>query len=1127
MAKENVPLVAFNRGIIDPEAMARVDIDRTRLSAAKMENWLPKTQGAMRIRPGSKHLGNTLNDTGAAWIEFIAATDDTALLELTPQKMRVWIDDELLSRPAVSTTVNISDTGWTTDSVGGGSSAQVAADLIPQMSSETTSGVKITASSNSSGNDPWEVGDNNNNTNWADIVGTADTGMPSWLNVDFGGGVDTGSPGGWSDTGLRTAVGSYSIRAHQSAWHLDNVPKIWELLGSNYDTGTYATDTGKWTLLDHRSDTGTDNTTGWAVSEKRTFTNPGGGTYRHWRLNILDKNSTEGDQAGNEVSINELEMFAASGDTGQVTFSGGVLTLNALAKGALARARKRVVLSDTGTEHSLQINVQRGPVVFRVGSTSGDDDYVRETTLATGRHNLAFTPLTNFHITVQSDADVNRVIDELTIGDTGTLELTTPWGDTGAGALDDIRFDQSADVTFVDAKGVSPYRIERRGTGRSWSVVEHRPDNGPFRATIPEAKLGVSGFSGNVTLRSDIPVFKVSHQNALFRLTHDGQSGQCNLGAKNAVTHAVEVTGINDTGANEAEAERLVTFAVTGAYAGRVTIERSFDDPEFGFHTVNPDFLADTGTSSDTGTFTATIRDEDDNLTVWYRARLVERTSGTATVTTTYPGGFTTGIVRALAYNTNQSMDAEILSRVSDTGSTDEWEEGAWSDYRGYPTSVLLHEGRLFHAGRANVWASASDDFINHDDTVEGASAPLSKTLGFGPVDDIFWMTSLQTLIMGSAGSEISLRSSALDEPVTRTNAAARAFSNVGSANVRSIKHDSEAIFVNRSKQRVYRAAIGFDTIDYEPTELSVLVPTLMEAGVVSAALQRQPDSRIHFVLADGTVALLTYEAKEEVLAWSTYTTDGSVERVMVLPGVNEDAVYYQVKRTITDTGATPNDYRFLEKWAQEKESRGDTGLSWISDCSVSYTDTGRTHVITGLGHLAGESVIVWGDDTGQSDGRDLSYDTGSPLAQKTYTVSATGTVTLDTGSGGVHHAVVGLPYTAKWETTKMAYAAEAGTALAQWKRIDQIGFVLFRTHRNGVYYGGDTGDTGSMDPLPAFIDEGAAADRDKIFRNLELFAEPFPGDHDEDARIHLHAKAPRPVTVLGAVPTVNTKEKF
>ncbi len=48
----NVPLYAFNRGVLDPLAMARADVKRTALSAAIQTNFIPRSLGAMALRPG-------------------------------------------------------------------------------------------------------------------------------------------------------------------------------------------------------------------------------------------------------------------------------------------------------------------------------------------------------------------------------------------------------------------------------------------------------------------------------------------------------------------------------------------------------------------------------------------------------------------------------------------------------------------------------------------------------------------------------------------------------------------------------------------------------------------------------------------------------------------------------------------------------------------------------------------------------------------------------------------------------------------------------------------------------------------------------------------------------------------
>ena len=111
----------------------------------------------------------------------VASTDDTALLEQTPGKMRVWIDDALVERPAVTATLSFFDTGWSDISTGGVIASGEVADSIPVMTDYTTSGVTMSASSEDSL--AWKASDNDKTTKWAS--NSIDTG---WLKVDFGAG---------------------------------------------------------------------------------------------------------------------------------------------------------------------------------------------------------------------------------------------------------------------------------------------------------------------------------------------------------------------------------------------------------------------------------------------------------------------------------------------------------------------------------------------------------------------------------------------------------------------------------------------------------------------------------------------------------------------------------------------------------------------------------------------------------------------------------------------------------------------------------------------------------------------------------------------------------------------------
>ena len=264
--------------------------------------------------------------------------------------------------------------------------------------------------------------------------------------------------------------------------------------------------------------------------------------------------------------------------------------------------------------------------------------------------------------------------------------------------------------------------------------------------------------------------------------------------------------------------------------------------------------------------------------------------------------------------------------------------------------------------------------------------------------------------------------------------------------------------------------------------------------------VQRQPDTRIHVWLDDGSVIVLTYEPSEEVSCWSRIAPGGAgfVERVVVLPGEDEDQVYYRVRRTIN--GATK---RYLEKMAMESECIGGTMNKQGDAFIIVSAVTGTT--VSGLGHLEGKSVVAWGG------GADLG----------TYTVSG-GAITLSAAVTATD-VMVGLGYSAPYKSTKLAYAAAAGTALTQIKRVSYLGVILGPTHNDGLEFGRDFDN---MDPLPRSI-EGRPVDADEILDDYDQPAMSFPGEWTPDSRLCLRATAPRPCEIMAAVVTVETHDRL
>lgn len=892
MGRETQTLYSLNRGVIDRRGLARLDIKRLALAAQVQTNFLPRVLGSASLRVGLGYLGSTLNDFIARYLKFIFATTDTALLELTDSAMRVWINDVLLTRPAVTSTI---------------------------------------------------------------ANGTFNTNLASWTDLDEAGGVSS-----WVAPGYMQLVGNSSDRA---------------------------------------------------IREQ------------------------------------------------QVTVAG----------------------ANIGIEHGIRVVIARGPVSIRIGSTSGDDDYLRETVLNTGTHSLSVVPTTDMFIRFFSRQIPVVWVDSCTIEAAGVVQVPTPW--TSA-LLNKVRIDQSADVIFVACEGLQQRRIERRGThpnARSWSVVLYATGDGPFRIqNITPTTIAPSALTGNITLSASVPLFRSSHIGALFSITSIGQNVSEVASASAVSSDSIRVSGLT--------AARTITITISGDASGSlVTLERSFDNLTWG---------AVGGVYAWTADTTATYSDGLDNQIAYYRLTLTTRVApDTVTMSLSYAAGSIRGIARITGYTNSTTVGAEVLTAMGGTTPSTTWQEGHWSDLRGWPTTGKIHEGRLWWVGQNGIWGSLSDAFDSFDETFPGNGGAINRTIGSGPVDVISWMLSLKGLMIGAQGTEYSVRASSLDEILTPTSFNVKSSSTQGAGGVDAVKVDQSGYFVDRSGAKVFDLSFEVRNYDYSATDVMTLVPELGLPGIVRMDAQRKPDTRLHCVRSDGTVIMAVASKTEDVLAWVPIMTDGAIEDVVTLPALTgdlDDQVYYVVRRVIN--GST---VRYLEKWAQEIDCRGDQQLCFLADSYTSYTG-GPATAITGLGHLEGKEVVVW------ADGFDVGTDDSvSPWVQR-YTVTG-GQITLAVAASNV---VVGLGYMAQFKSVKL------GSMLNKQKTVSQLGLIAADIHPKGLRYGPEfDSSTFTMNDLPeieegTLVGPGMRADYDE-----DAFI--FPGTWNTDTRVCLQAQAPRPVTVL------------
>jgi hypothetical protein len=778
-----------------------------------------------------------------------------------------------------------------------------------------------------------------------------------------------------------------------------------------------------------------------------------------------------------------------SGATSELLTGGGYLSL--LGDGNASAIRDRsIAVVETNVEHRLEIVVNRGPVILRIGTTEGDDDLLADLSLRAGEHNISVTPTTaTMFVRLSNSRDVISVVDSVTLGQAAAdMELLTPWA---AADLRYVRSTQSADVTFVACRDIAQKRIERQGQDnpRSWSVVDYAPEDGPFRdLNTGPVRMKVDALSGDATLTAERAYFKSTNVGSLFSLASAGQEVADIFTSDNVFTDPIRVTGV-DTG-------RIFNVSVSGApftATTTVTLQRSVAEPG--------DW---TDVTNYTSTVVATPTDDGlDNQIIYYRLGIKTgnyTAADTISAQLTYSAGSITGIGRVTAFTSETEVSLQILSNFGKQDQyTADWREGDWSPRRGYPSAVELDAGRLCWAGKSFEWLSVSDGFDSFDDTIEGDDGPIRRSIGKGPIDNVNWLLSANNLLFGLESSVQVARSSSLDEPLTQSRFGLRPVANKagGTAAVQAVLVDTSAIYVASDERRVLESV--FDGTSYNfnpPTDLTALVPEVGAPGFRRLAVQNAPDRRLHFVRSDGTVAILVLDRLENITCWLEIETDGVIEDVVILPAHpdtrGEDRVYYSVKRTIN--GVTK---RYLEKWATEDKARGATDTR-LADSFVYVAGAGTT--ITGLDHLEGEAVVVWQDGVCPEDAV-----TGDP---KTYTVSG-GSITLDTAV--TTSCCVGLPYTAQWKSAKGAVRDAQQMLLNQRQKADQIGFILADTHHKGVKYGTDFDN---LDHLPG-IEQGKRVATDYIWTDYDFDAMTLSGTWSTDARICLQSQAPRPATIL------------
>jgi hypothetical protein len=441
-------------------------------------------------------------------------------------------------------------------------------------------------------------------------------------------------------------------------------------------------------------------------------------------------------------------------------------------------------------------------------------------------------------------------------------------------------------------------------------------------------------------------------------------------------------------------------------------------------------------------------------------------------------------------------------------GKTKLWRNGAWSESTGWPSCVVFHEQRLFFANTNNqtqtIWGSKSGDYENfaptEEDSIVSDDNAVTYTIASNTVNEIRWLDSGPSLLIGTVGGEWQLKASSISEPITPTNVSITPQTAYGSLEIQPIRVGPAVIFAQRSGTSMREFVYQFESDSYQASDLNIVSEHLFKVhGTISGyAYQQVPDSIIWAYTSTGVLCSLTYVKDQQVYAWARHVIGGTnavVESIASIPSGSSDEVWVAVRRTVN--GAIVRYVERLDGLFRSVSGTTDKTDAFFVDSGLTYSGAAAT-VITGLTHLEGETVSVLAD--------------GAVVPDK---VVSGGQITLTTAATKVH---AGLAFTSILHTLPPEGGGDAGTAQGKVKRVHGLTIRVFETI--GFKHG----------PTLASL-------RERSFRGLTDAMDDSPalftGDvsfklnqsYEKDADYYVVQDTPYPLTVLAVMPEMKVNE--
>lgn len=255
-----------------------------------------------------------------------------------------------------------------------------------------------------------------------------------------------------------------------------------------------------------------------------------------------------------------------------------------------------------------------------------------------------------------------------------------------------FQFQQIADVMRIAEPHHAQQKLSRT-TATTFTLEDVDFRTGPFltrndlidpdNLTPTELSCTATTVGSYGALVANGGVFVDEHVGALFKLMH-ARENTISKGTMATTATGVMCAPINVSG--------TWSFRTHGSWTGTIELERNENSAGWEvFRTYVSGNPADVNVNQ---SFT------ENSENVQYRVSVTEHaTSSTISGEITIETSTQEGIVRITSVSDSKHATCLVLSALASTSSTKRWFEGAWSDYRGHPSTITFFEDRCVYAG--------------------------------------------------------------------------------------------------------------------------------------------------------------------------------------------------------------------------------------------------------------------------------------------------------------------------------------------------------------------------------------------------------------------------------------------